>query len=112
MQQLQNYNEESVDSTGIQIWPSEEILAYYCIRNAEKFASFTSFMELGAGYSGLIGLALAKYFDRLVALHKDHAPQPVRICVTDGQQQCATLLKKNLALNKANLKNFAIGPGE
>lgn len=49
-----------VDSTGIALWPAEEALAYFSIKNIDKINSFHRFIELGAGYSGMATLILAK----------------------------------------------------
>lgn len=49
-----------VDSTGINIWPAEELLAYFIYKNQKLFKN-KRILELGAGYSGLAGIMASKF---------------------------------------------------
>ncbi|KAL6224483.1 hypothetical protein ACLB2K_003338 [Fragaria x ananassa] len=55
-------NQYNIDNTGLVCqWPSEEALAYFCLKNADMFRS-KRVIELGAGY-GLAGLVIAAVTD-------------------------------------------------
>ncbi len=60
MENLIKINENKVDSTGVKLWPAEEIMAYFIEKNKENFLNKNKVLELGAGYSGLAGLFLSK----------------------------------------------------
>ncbi len=53
------------------VWPSEEVLAYYCLKNREQFRG-KSICELGAGMTGMAGILLSL----------THLPSRVKL--TDG----------------------------
>lgn len=56
------------------IWPSEEIMAFYCLENISLFKG-KNVCELGAGMTGLAGLMLAA----------SHSPS--QVVLTDGNQK-------------------------
>jgi predicted nicotinamide N-methyase len=84
---LKEYYSEKVDNTGnVNIWPSEEILAIYSILNKNRFEN-KKIIELGAGFSGLAGLIVAK-----------NIPSSY-VTITDGNTKCVEYLKRNIQLN-------------
>ena len=97
---MKKFNEAKVDSTGISLWPAEELLAFYCLKNIEKFKKMKRIAEYGAGYSGLAGIALAKSL-----IYKIENPQDYHIEISDGNEECANLLADNIELNKSNTQD-------
>jgi len=78
---------EGFDNTGnIRIWPSEEVLAFYCAERCEQFAQ-KRVLELAAGMSGLAGLVVAAL------------GEPSRVVITDGNEQSSKHLAENVKLN-------------
>lgn len=63
------------------VWPSEEVLAYYCLKHRDLFAG-KRVLELGAGMAGLAGFAVAGCSEAL------------EVAITDGNQDSV----ENLAL--------------
>lgn len=89
---LLKYYNEKVDNTGcIDLWPSEEVLAFYCLINSKKFNN-KKIIELGSGFSGLSGLLLASNNDSVS-----------EIKLTDGNSQCVIALNNAIEQNKLNL---------
>jgi hypothetical protein len=41
------------------LWPCEEMLSYYCLKKIDEFEDM-DIIELGAGYSGLASIFLAR----------------------------------------------------
>uniref|UniRef100_A0A0E0CXW1 Calmodulin-lysine N-methyltransferase n=1 Tax=Oryza meridionalis TaxID=40149 RepID=A0A0E0CXW1_9ORYZ len=67
-------NRYNIDTTGLVCcWPSEEVLAYYCINHSDMFRS-KKVLELGSGY-GLAGLAIAASTDADEVVISDGNPQ-------------------------------------
>jgi predicted nicotinamide N-methyase len=88
-QDLQKFSKESVDNTGnLQLWPCEEILTFFCLSNLSQFEG-KKIIELGAGYSGLCALFIAKNIEKIG-----------EILITDGNSQSVEAIKLNLKLNK------------
>lgn len=54
-------------------WPSEEVLAYYCINHSDVFRS-KKVLELGSGY-GLAGLVIAASTNADEVVISDGNPQ-------------------------------------
>ena len=71
LEQLQASVGQPVDNTGnVREWPSEEILAFYLIEKAMQddtsqldLSQKRRVIELGAGKSGLVGLAVATFLN-------------------------------------------------
>lgn len=74
------------------IWPAEEVMAYYCLRQQEKYKG-KSVLELGGGMTGLAGLMLS-----LTGL-----PSCVRL--TDGNLASVNNIRHII---KANEENFGM----
>uniref|UniRef100_A0A0E0CXW3 Calmodulin-lysine N-methyltransferase n=1 Tax=Oryza meridionalis TaxID=40149 RepID=A0A0E0CXW3_9ORYZ len=71
-------NRYNIDTTGLVCcWPSEEVLAYYCINHSDMFRS-KKVLELGSGY-GLAGLAIAASTDADEVVISDGNPQNISI---------------------------------
>ena len=70
LEQLQASIDNPVDNTGnVREWPSEEILAYYLSQRGidradSDYTTKFRVIELGAGKSGLVGLAVASLLKR------------------------------------------------
>lgn len=74
------------DNTGnCGLWPSEELLAYWCLKNPQQFADKVAVLELGAGMTGLAGLAASKAI----------SGQSSKIIISDGNEQCLRFLMAN-----------------
>uniref|UniRef100_A0A2P2PJC8 Calmodulin-lysine N-methyltransferase n=1 Tax=Rhizophora mucronata TaxID=61149 RepID=A0A2P2PJC8_RHIMU len=76
LKDFENSNKYNVDNTGLVChWPSEEVLAYYCLSHADMFRS-QKVIELGSGY-GLAGLAIAATTQASEVVISDGNPQVV-----------------------------------
>ena len=85
---LSKFNEEKIDNTGnIQLWPCEEILSIYCLKNQERFKN-KRVIELGSGYSGLCGLIMAALI-----------PSITEMMITDGNSKSVEALNFNISEN-------------
>ncbi|KAK3413790.1 calmodulin-lysine N-methyltransferase [Eucalyptus grandis] len=83
-------NTYNVDNTGLVCsWPSEEVLAYFCLSHADMFRC-KKVIELGSGY-GLAGLVIAA------------ATEASEVVISDGNPQVVDYIKCNI---DANLKMF------
>ncbi|WOH05335.1 hypothetical protein DCAR_0624751 [Daucus carota subsp. sativus] len=87
-------NRYDIDNTGLVCpWPSEEVLAYYCLSHAEMFRSKTV-IELGSGY-GLAGLVVAM------------ATEASEVVISDGNPQVVDYIQHNIDANSG-----AFGPSK
>ncbi|CAL8171297.1 unnamed protein product [Prunus armeniaca] len=69
-------NKYNIDNTGLVCqWPSEEVLAYFCLSHADMFRS-KRVIELGSGY-GLAGLVIAAVTEASEVVISDGNPQVV-----------------------------------
>ncbi|GAB4848459.1 hypothetical protein Ancab_003163 [Ancistrocladus abbreviatus] len=79
-------NEHDIDNTGLVCqWPSEDVLAYYCLLHADIFRS-KRVIELGSGY-GLAGLVIAT------------VTEASEVVISDGNPQVVDYIKQNIAAN-------------
>jgi len=101
LNELKAFNDDKVDSTGVNLWPSEEALGFYISKNLEQFIG-KDIIELGAGYSGLASIIYLNY------LTQKSCKDKMEICITDGNETCVQRLLDNLLLNKKIPENFDI----
>ncbi|CAM0872237.1 unnamed protein product [Alopecurus aequalis] len=79
-------NRYNIDTTGLVCcWPSEEVLAFYCINHSDVFRS-KRVLELGAGY-GLAGLVIAA------------SANANEVVISDGNPQVVGYIQKNISIN-------------
>lgn len=75
LQSLKLQDLTGFNNTGnICVWPSEEVMAGYCMENLHLFQG-KKVLELGAGMTGLAGLVVAQ------------ACAPQHVCITDGNEK-------------------------
>ncbi|CAG7729966.1 unnamed protein product [Allacma fusca] len=93
---LDDLSDFEIDRTGrITIWPSSQVLAYWCLKNKHYFQG-KSILELGCGFHALPGLSIAKFC------------QAREVVLTDGDpKNCAEVLK-SLALNDLKTKTTSV----
>uniref|UniRef100_F7AGV8 Calmodulin-lysine N-methyltransferase n=2 Tax=Ciona intestinalis TaxID=7719 RepID=F7AGV8_CIOIN len=83
----------SFNNTGnVCIWPSEEIMAYYCMSNLDLFCG-KSVIELGGGSSSLAAMCIAF-----------NSPS-TRVLITDGNGKCVNMLNDAIHTNQMNVSN-------
>lgn len=81
-------NTYHIDNTGLVCsWPSEEVLAYYCLSQLDVFRS-KRVIELGSGY-GLAGLLIAAVTDAL------------EVVISDGNPQVVDYIQRNINANSS-----------
>ncbi|XVF18039.1 hypothetical protein REPUB_Repub10bG0177100 [Reevesia pubescens] len=79
-------NRHNIDNTGLVCqWPSEDVLAYFCLSHADMFRS-KRVIELGSGY-GLAGLAIAA------------ATEALEVVISDGNPQVVDYIQHNIKIN-------------
>ncbi|KAJ9172666.1 hypothetical protein P3X46_015880 [Hevea brasiliensis] len=79
-------NRYNVDNTGLVChWPSEEVLAYFCLSHADMFRS-KRVIELGSGY-GLAGLVIAA------------TTEASEVVISDGNPQVVDYIQRNIDAN-------------
>ncbi|XVF62195.1 hypothetical protein PTKIN_Ptkin08bG0197700 [Pterospermum kingtungense] len=79
-------NRYNIDNTGLVCqWPSEDVLAYFCLSHADMFRS-KRVIELGSGY-GLAGLAIAA------------ATEASEVVISDGNPQVVDYIQHNINMN-------------
>ncbi|XP_065832755.1 calmodulin-lysine N-methyltransferase-like isoform X2 [Oscarella lobularis] len=76
------------NNTGnICVWPSEEVMAYYCLKQRDSFDGL-AVCELGAGMTGLAALMVGAYSNA------------AEILVTDGNSQSVQNIERNIEANE------------
>ncbi|XP_076914617.1 calmodulin-lysine N-methyltransferase-like [Bidens hawaiensis] len=81
-------NTYDIDNTGLVCsWPSEEVLAYYCLSQLDLFRS-KRVIELGSGY-GLAGLVIAA------------ATEASEVVISDGNPQVVEYIQCNITANSS-----------
>ncbi|XP_021907918.1 calmodulin-lysine N-methyltransferase isoform X2 [Carica papaya] len=79
-------NQYNIDNTGLVCqWPSEGVLAYFCMSHAELFRS-KRIIELGSGY-GLAGIVIAA------------ATEALQVTISDGNPQVVDYIQHNINVN-------------
>ncbi|XP_008788403.2 calmodulin-lysine N-methyltransferase isoform X4 [Phoenix dactylifera] len=85
----------SIDTTGLVCcWPSEDVLAYFCISHLDMFRS-KRVLELGSGY-GLAGLAIAASSDAC------------EVVISDGNPQVVDYIQRNISVNAGAFGNTKV----
>ncbi|KAI4327742.1 hypothetical protein L6164_020167 [Bauhinia variegata] len=79
-------NRYNIDNTGLICnWPSEDVLAYYCLSHKDLFRS-KKVIELGAGY-GLAGFVIAA------------VTEASEVTISDGNPQVVNYIQNNIEIN-------------
>jgi len=87
--------EYEIDNTGVVcLWPSEEVLTYFCISNDNMFRN-KRVLELGSGY-GLAGLSIAACTDA------------AEVVISDGNPQVVEYIQKNISANAGSFEDTKV----
>ncbi|GAB2224433.1 hypothetical protein Droror1_Dr00005192 [Drosera rotundifolia] len=90
-------NKHHIDYTGLVCqWPSEDVLAYYCLMHSNMFRS-KRVIELGAGY-GLAGLVIAA------------VTEASEVIISDGNPEVVDYIQRNIAANAGAFGNTTVKP--
>ncbi|CDP01887.1 unnamed protein product [Coffea canephora] len=90
-------NRHNIDNTGLVCqWPSEDVLAYYCLSNADKFRC-KKVIELGSGY-GLAGLVIAA------------VTQATEVIISDGNPQVVDYIQRSIDANSGAFGDSIVKP--
>ncbi|KAH1058756.1 hypothetical protein AAZX31_02G045100 [Glycine max] len=88
-------NRYNIDNTGLVCnWPSEDVLAHYCLSHADIFRS-KKVIELGSGY-GLAGFAIAA------------ATEASEVVISDGNPQVVDYTQRNIEANSGAFGNTVV----
>ncbi|KAK6922584.1 Lysine methyltransferase, partial [Dillenia turbinata] len=85
-------NRYNIDNTGR--WPSEDVLAYYCLTHADTFRS-KRVLELGSGY-GLAGLVIAA------------AAEASEVTISDGNPRVVDYIQRSIDANLVAFGNTKV----
>ncbi|GAA0150977.1 protein modifying enzyme [Lithospermum erythrorhizon] len=87
----------NIDNTGIVChWPSEDILAYYCLTHVELFR-YKRVIELGSGY-GLAGFVISA------------VTEASEVMISDGNPQVIDYLQRNIDTNSIAFGTTKVKP--
>ncbi|KAI4381773.1 hypothetical protein MLD38_007817 [Melastoma candidum] len=90
-------NQYNIDNTGLVCpWPSEEVLAYFCLSHSDMFRS-RRVIELGSGY-GLAGLVIAA------------ATEASEVVISDGNPQVVNYIQSNIDANSHHFSGTEVSP--
>ncbi|PSS29939.1 Calmodulin-lysine N-methyltransferase [Actinidia chinensis var. chinensis] len=90
-------NRYKIDNTGLVCrWPTEDVLAYYCLSHADIFRS-KKVIELGSGY-GLAGLVIAAVTEAL------------EVVISDGNPQVVDYIQHNISANSGAFGGTLVKP--
>ncbi|ESW28156.1 hypothetical protein PHAVU_003G263600 [Phaseolus vulgaris] len=88
-------NRYNIDNTGLVCnWPSEDVLAHYCLSHADTFRS-KKVIELGSGY-GLAGFVIAA------------ATGASEVVISDGNPQVVDYTQRNIEANSGAFGNTVV----
>ena len=101
LQSLKLQDLTGFNNTGnICVWPSEEVLAAYCLENLHLFHE-KSILELGAGMTGLAGLIVSQ------------TANPKHVLITDGNENSIEnlniVINENINLNLVKDVSVKVG---
>ncbi|XP_028775252.1 calmodulin-lysine N-methyltransferase [Neltuma alba] len=90
-------NRYNIDNTGVVCsWPSEDVLAYYCLSNADLFRH-KKVIELGSGY-GLAGFVIAA------------VTEASEVVISDGNPQVVNYIQRNIEVNSGTFGDTTVKP--
>ncbi|KAK9284376.1 hypothetical protein L1049_023547 [Liquidambar formosana] len=91
-------NRYDIDNTGLVChWPSEDVLAYFCLSHADMFRLSKRVIELGSGY-GLAGLVIAAITKAL------------EVVISDGNPQVVDYIQRNIEVNTGAFGGTKVKP--
>ncbi|KAF7828969.1 calmodulin-lysine N-methyltransferase [Senna tora] len=90
-------NKYNIDNTGLVCnWPSEDVLAYYCLSHADLFRC-KKVIELGSGY-GLAGFVIAA------------VTEASEVVISDGNPQVVNYIQHNIEVNSGAFGDTMVKP--
>ncbi|XP_054775765.1 calmodulin-lysine N-methyltransferase isoform X2 [Prosopis cineraria] len=90
-------NRYNIDNTGVVCsWPSEDVLAYYCLSHADLFRH-KKVVELGSGY-GLAGFVIAA------------VTEASEVVISDGNPVVVNYIQRNIEVNSGAFGETTVKP--
>ncbi|KAK4262060.1 hypothetical protein QN277_027670 [Acacia crassicarpa] len=90
-------NRYNIDNTGVVCsWPSEDVLAYYCLSHADRFRH-KKVIELGSGY-GLAAFVIAA------------VTEASEVVISDGNPQVVNYIQHNVEVNSGTFGDTTVKP--
>jgi hypothetical protein len=80
---------DKIDTTGNWVWEAEEIMAYYLLKNGEKYLyndsvkNLFKVLELGAGTSGFASISFKINYQALLEIQNIK----IKLHITDGKKE-------------------------